>query len=100
MYSRHDRYPGRDYEGYGTANRAAGPGTIGMAGTATVMVGTTEPAGTGVIVGALRGRASRPSRECTGATRGVLRGVAAWPGLRNTMRPRAHCLLTVTVTRR
>ena len=84
----------------GTANRTAGPGTIGMTETATITAGTTETAGTGVIVGALlRGRASRPSTEGVGATRGALRGVAARPALGTMMRPpRARCLLTATAT--
>ena len=59
-----------------------------MAETATVTAGTTETAGTGVIVGALlRARASHPSTKGTEATRGALRQVAARPALRNTMCP-------------
>ena len=81
----------------GIANRPAGVGTKGMTATATITAGTT---GTGVTGGALlRGRASRPSTEGVGATRGALRGVAARPALGTMMRPpRARCLLTATAT--
>lgn len=63
--------------------------------TAITMAGT---AGTGVTVAArLLGRATRPSTEGGGATRGAPRGVAAPVALgTTTLRLPALCLLTAT----